>query len=124
MKLNSLFFVNFVLALVFGLGLIFFPSTITDLYEAELTPAGMFMGQLFGASLFGLAFLSWYARGMTEFATRQVLALMFTLGYGLAFVLSFIAQTQGVVSSLGWLNVAGYGLLALGFGYFRLTRKD
>jgi hypothetical protein len=123
MNLNSLFVVNFILALVFGLGLMFVPSTISDLYAAELTPAGAFMGQLFGACLIGFAILSWFARGIAEFATRQVFAMMFLVGYVLAFVISLIAQTKGVLNNLGWVNVVAYALLALGFAYFRFTKK-
>lgn len=123
MNLNTLFVVNFILALVFGLGLMFVPSTIADIYATELTPAGAFMGQLFGACLIGFAILSWFARGIAEFATRQIFALMFFVGYVLAFVISLLAQTKGVLNSLGWVNVVVYAVLAIGFGFFRFTKQ-
>lgn len=124
MKLNTLFMLNFILALVFGVGLIFAPTALTSLYDAEITAAGAFMGQLFGACLVGFAILSWLARDISDFKSRQALAMMFFLGYLLALVLSLIAQFNQVVGALGWANVAAYALLGFGFGYFRFTKKE
>lgn len=123
MRFNTLLIANVVLAFLFGVGLIFMPSTLSDLYSAELTPAGAYMGQLLGACLVGFAILSWYARGISEFATRQAFATMFFLGYLLALILSVMAKANGILNDLGWVNIAIYALLAFGFGYCRFTKK-
>jgi len=124
MKLNLLFVINTVLAGLFGLGLIFAPAFITGLYGVELAPAGLVISQMLGSCLVGIAILSWLGRGFTDFAVRQNLAMIFFLGYLINLVISFIAQINGVLNALAWVNVAGYGLLALGFGYFILTKKN
>ena len=124
MKLNLLFVVNAVLAGVFGLGLIFFPSFVSDFYAVQLSPAGQLMGQMLGACLAGFAILSWLAKGLTDYAARRTLAVVFFLGYLIAFLVSLLAQLNGVLNALAWVNVAGYAVLSAAFGYFLLTRKN
>jgi hypothetical protein len=124
MKLNLLFVINTILAGLFGLGLIFMPAFISDFYGADLSLAGLFMGQMMGACLIGFAILTWLARGLDDFAARRSLAIVFTLGYLIAFVLTLTAQLNGVVNQFGWINVAGYSVLTLAFGYFMVTRQD
>ena len=124
MKLNLLFAVNAILAGLFGLGLIFAPAFITGFYDVDLTPAGTVLGQMLGSCLVGIAILSWLARGLDDFAFRRNLALVFFLGYLINFVISLLAQLNEVLNATAWVNVGGYGILALAFGYFVLTRKN
>ena len=124
MKLNLLFVINTILAGLFGLGLIFMPAIISDFYGAELTSAGQFLAQMMGACLVGYAILAWLGRGLEDFAARRSMAIVFLLGYLLAFVLSLTGQLNQVLNQFGWINVAGYGILTLAFGYFTVTRKN
>ena len=124
MKLNLLFAINTVLAGLFGLGLIFAPAFVAGFYEVDLTSAGLVMGQMLGSCLFGIGILSWLARGLSDFAFRRSFAMVLFLGYMINFVISLIAQTNHVLNALAWINVGGYGVLALAFGYFVLTRKS
>lgn len=71
----------------------------------------------------GVSLLAWLARELDDFAARRSVAIVFTLGYLIAFVLSFSAQQNSVVNQLGWIYVAGYGNLTLSSGYFMITRK-
>jgi hypothetical protein len=41
---------------------------------------------------------------------------------GVGFVLALVGQLGNVVNALGWLTVAIYLLLALGFGYFQFVK--
>jgi len=124
MKLNSLFMFNFIVAILFGLGFTLMPATMADLYGAELTPAGLYIGQLFGLSLIGFAVLSWLARGLTDPAGRQAIVTALFISELIGLVVSIINQLAGVVNALGWSTVVLYGLLALGFGYFRFVKTE
>ena len=124
MKLNTLFMFNFIVAILFGLGFTLMPATMADLYGAELTPAGLYIGQLFGLSLIGFAVLSWLARGLTDPAGRQAIVTALFISELIGFVVSIINQLAGVVNALGWSTVVLYGLLALGFGYFRFVKTE
>ena len=124
MKLNTLFMFNFIVAILFGLGFTLMPATMADLYGAELTPAGLYIGQLFGLSLIGFAVLSWLARGLTDPAGRQAIVTALFISELIGLVVSIINQLAGVVNALGWSTVVLYGLLALGFGYFRFVKTE
>lgn len=124
MKLNLLFAVNAILAGLFGLGLIFAPAFITGFYGVELTPAGQVLAQMLGSCLVGIALLSWLGRGLDDFSIRRNLSLIFFLGYLINFVISLLARFNAVLNAAAWVNVAVYGILALAFGYFYLTRKN
>ena len=124
MTLNLLFVINTILAGLFGLGLIFMPAFISEFYGADLTSAGLLLSQMMGACLIGFAILTWLGRGLDDFEARRSMAIVFLLGYLIAFVLSLTGQLNGVLNPNGWINVAGYGILTLAFGYFTLTRKN
>jgi len=115
---------NFIVAILFGLGFTLMPATMADLYGAELTPAGLYIGQLFGLSLIGFAVLSWLARGLTDPAGRQAIVTALFISELIGLVVSIINQLAGVVNALGWSTVVLYGLLALGFGYFRFVKTE
>lgn len=124
MKLNTLFVFNSILSILFGLGFTLMPATVSDFYGTELTPAGLFVGQLFGLSLIGFAVLTWLSRAVTDTAARQAIITALFISNLIGVVISIINQLAGVVNALGWTTVAIYVLLALGFGYFRFVKTE
>jgi hypothetical protein len=44
------------------------------------------------------------------------------VGDTIGFIVALLAQLAGTVNALGWLIVALYLLLALGFGYFQFSK--
>ena len=124
MKLNTLYIFNSIVAILFGLSFTLMPATVADFYGAELTPAGLFVGQLFGLSLIGFAVLTWLGRAVTDAVARQaILTALFTSNL-IGVVVSIINQLAGVVNALGWTTVLIYVLLAFGFGYFRFVKTE
>jgi hypothetical protein len=124
MKLNTLFMINFILAILFGLGFTLMPATMSDFYGTALTPAGLYVGQLFGLSLIGFAVLTWLGRGLTDPASRQAIVTALFVSNSIGVVVSIVNQLAGVVNALGWSTVGIYVLLALGFGYFRFVKTE
>ena len=119
MKLKTLFIINFVVCLVFGIGFVFLPEKVISLYGNEVvTGQFKFIGQLFGSSLLTFGVISWLARNSTESNARDAILLSFFLGDLVGFIISLINQISGVVNALNWSTVAIYLLLSLGFGYF------
>jgi hypothetical protein len=51
-------------------------------------------------------------------AIKGVIVLVF----GIGFVVALIGQLSGLVNALGWLTVALYFFLAIGFGYHALKK--
>ena len=121
MKLSNLLMVNAIVAGVFGFAFILIPWQVLKFYGIQADPALNYMGQLFGAALFGFAVLSWSAKNAGPSEARNAIVLALFIGDGIGFVVALMGQLSGVVNTLGWSTVAIYLLLALGFGYFKFT---
>ena len=122
MKLNTLMVINAIVAAVFGIAFVLVPAQVIQLYGITVDAPLKYVGQLFGASLVGFAFLTWSARNATDSDARRAIVLALFVSDGVGFIVALIGQLAGVVNSLGWLNVAIYLILALGFGYFQFAR--
>ena len=123
MKLCNLMATKAVIVVVFGIGFILMPTTIMAFYGLTLNPGGAVMTQLFGASFILLGILLWFAKNAprSEVALRAIV-LAVTVGDAIGFIIALLAQLSGMMNALGWVNVALYLLLALGFGYFQFVK--
>ena len=124
MNLKNLLLINAIAALFFGVVFVLLPEQTLAQYGVKLMPkAGIFVGRLFGATMLGIAVISWFARSMDAEAQSSIV-LGFLVVAGGGFIVSLLAQIDGVVNSLGWLTVAIYLLFGLGFGYFRFIKPS
>ena len=114
-----------IVAFVFGLGFLFMPAQLAAFYNVTLNAGGIFVGQLFGAALFGFGVLNWFGRHFTDDQAQQGLANANLAGDGVGFLFALLAQMNGSAgaNSLGWSTVLIYLLLALGFAYLRFFAK-
>ena len=124
MKLSTLMVINTVISAVFGIAFVLIPWQVLSLYGVQPNPTLNFVGQLFGVSLVTFAVLTWSARNATVSDARNAIVLAFFIGDSLGFIIALIAQLGGVVNTLGWLTVAIYLILALGFGYFHFAKSS
>lgn len=122
MNLSFLMTINAVVAAIFGLGFVLAPGQTLSYYGISPDAAFSLVAQLFGSALIGFAVLTWSARNAAASDARKAIVLALFISDGIGFILSVIGQIQGVPNALGWLNVAIYLLLALGFGYFQFTK--
>jgi hypothetical protein len=118
MRISYLFIIGAVLALVFGLGFVLLPEQLLSIYGITTDPGGILTARLFGTALVGVGVLNWFARNADESDARRAIVLGLFVLNALGFIVLLLAQLAGVVNGLGWVNVAIYLLLALGFGYF------
>jgi NAD/NADP transhydrogenase beta subunit len=112
------------ITVVFGIGFLLLPKAVMSLYGVTLEPAGAMMTQFFGATFILISVVLWLARNAPySEVTLQALLLAIVIGDAIGFIVALMAQLSGVPNALGWLNVALWLLLALGFGYFRFVKK-
>ena len=64
----------------------------------------------------------WEAANVAESVARRAIVLAIFVGESIGFVIALLGQLSGVMNVLGWVTVAVYLLLALGFGYFQFAR--
>ena len=124
MRLSKLLIVNAIIAGVFGIAFVLIPWQMLNYYGLQAGPELNYMGQLFGAAIFGLAVLSWSARNVELSQARKAIVLAFFITNVIGFVVALIAQLGSVVNALGWSTVAIYLILTLGFGYFQFTKSS
>ena len=62
MKLSTVFTVNSVLSLLFGLGFLLVPAMQLTSFGAESSAAAELIARTYGGGLLGLALMSWLAR--------------------------------------------------------------
>lgn len=122
MKLNNLLVVAAVIGAVFGVAFVVASGPLLAIYGITLDKAGTLVAQLFGALLIGLAVLNWFARNVTDPDARQAVVLGNLTGDVVGFVVILIGQLAGIANTLGWVNVAIYLVLALGFAYVQLMQ--
>jgi hypothetical protein len=124
MKFSTLCIVNTIIAAVFGLGFALVPGSATSLYGVDLSAAGLFVARLLGTSLISFAVLSFLAKDLMKSGARRPVVMSMFVGDALGFIASLIAQLQGLFNAFGWSTVVIYLLLALGWGYFALIKKE
>jgi hypothetical protein len=122
-KLNNLLVVAAVIGAVFGVAFVLASGPLLAIYGITLDKAGTLVAQLFGALLIGLAVLNWFARNVTDPDARQAVVLGNLTGDVVGFVVILIGQLAGIANALGWVNVAIYLVLALGFAYVQFVQE-
>ncbi len=124
MKLKILFIINAIVAIVFGVAFVLIPAKVYSMYAIESGAGLDYMGQLFGAALIAIGLISWQSRNAADSDARRAIILAIFIADGIGFVIALIGQLNDVVGSLGWLTVAIYFLLSLGFGYFQFSKPS
>ncbi len=115
MKLKILFIINAIVAIVFGVAFVLIPAKVYSMYAIESGAGLDYMGQLFGAALIGYGLIAWLARKAADSDSRRAIILAFFISNGVGFVIALIGQLNEILGSLGWLTVAIYLLLTIGF---------
>ena len=123
MKLKTLLIIKAIVCLCLGIPILVVPNFMYSIFGATLAAGGVFAAREYGASMMGNFMLAWFARNSPESDTRWAIVLAMFVYDAIGFVVSLIAILSGAINPLGWLVVALYLLLALGFGYFLLPKK-
>ena len=117
MKVKHMMLIKAIVCLVFGVGMLVAPAWLMGLYDMDLGEAGVYMTRLLGASFLLLTLLLGLASQAGPSEARRAIAIGVIAGDLLGFVVALIGQISGAANALGWLTVALYLLLALGFAY-------
>lgn len=122
MPLRTLLLLAGLIALVFGLGFLLIPRPLLTLYGVPTDPTVVLISRFFGAALVQLGLVLYLIRDVGDLRTQRGVIIGSFIGSVAGLVVALTGQFWGLVNSLGWLNVAIYGLLTLGYGSFMFGR--
>ena len=80
------------------------------------------MGRYFGVALLGMGLATWLARNTEPSQARNTINLGFFISYIPGFLVSLYGTLSGQMNAVGWLAVAVYLLLVIGFGYIQFSK--
>jgi len=116
-KPNTLILIMTLLSLLWGIGYLVFPVQMWALYGIALDSGGIYMSRELGTIFFMLGLILWLARNDPGSQSFRAIVIDLFVGNLIGFIVSLIGQFSAGVSAPGWVGVASYLLLALGFGY-------
>jgi hypothetical protein len=121
MKLRNLFLLNTVVALLFALGFLLMTDVLLELFGFTNDAGTKLLGQIIGVELLVGGLITFFVKDTRDKNTRQAVILANLIASVIGFVVSLGGILSGAVNFLGWIIVAAYLLLALGFGYFQFV---
>jgi hypothetical protein len=120
MKLKTLIVIMSLFSLVWGAGFLLLPVQFWSLYGVALDSHGIYMARMLGVIFFMLGLILWFARNDPGSQSSRAIVLGLFAGNLIGFVVSLVGQLSSGISALGWMGVASYLLLGLGFGFYLL----
>ena len=122
MKLSHVFIFNTLAALGYAAGLLIIPVTIMTWHGIAYDASTILMARYFGVALLGIGLVTWSARNSDDSNARDAITSGLPISYIAGFVLSLQSTLAGQMNALGWLPVAVYFLLIVGYGYIRFSK--
>ena len=111
MKLKTLFMINAVIAIVYGICFVLIPSQVLLVYGLTAGAGEVLMGQYFGVALIGIGLITWLIKNVTEPNATGAVILALLIG-----------TISGVMNTFGWSAVIIYLFLTIGFAYFQFKK--
>ncbi len=123
MGLKTLLIIHSVICFIFGLLCAVMPTIFEPLYGIVLNPVGEILARWLGATLLGLGLITWFARDAEKSDLKSSILLTIFIIDSIGAVIAFWGQATKIMNDWGWSLVTIWLLLAIGFGYFRLSNK-
>ena len=123
MKYKTLFVVDAVVLLLFGLGFLFLPAQLISFYGATLQPPGVSMGRFFGASMLALAWIVFKSRDAESSGIIDAIMQGNILVWILAAGIALLGQLQGTFNFMGWSTIALGVALSAWFAFMKYGKK-
>jgi hypothetical protein len=122
MKLKTLFMINAVIAIVYGICFVLIPSQVLLVYGLTAGAGEVLMGQYFGVALIGIGLIAWLIKNVTEPNATGAVILALLISDVIGLIISVIGTISGVMNTFGWSAVIIYLFLTIGFAYFQFKK--
>jgi hypothetical protein len=116
MNLKNLFIISALVASLLGLGLILAPVPLMTARTGHIPDIlTAHVARQFGIAMLAIGIISWMVRNASESDARNAIVVGFALVYVLLPIETIISIMRGSESAEGFVLVAVFGLLAVGF---------
>ena len=115
--MKTLFNVNLVVGILFGLGFAFVPATLLDLYGVSLSEAGLTVARIYGSAILSFAVLLYYAGRSNDPETYKAASRTLFTYWLLGSIFLIIAQLDGQMDAMvGWGTVGLHAVFLIWYG--------
>jgi di/tricarboxylate transporter len=124
MKLSTYAIIVAILALIYGIGMLFFPVQFAQNYGVTLDPVSTGIAREFGAAMLAFAIVYWINRNVPE-SERSWSGLLWSgVVYNVAiFVIALMAKRDDLVNSMNWSTIILSAILTLCSLYFLFKKR-
>lgn len=119
MKLRNMYLLNTVICLLFALGLFLMTPVMLGLFGMDNNADARTLGQLLAVELVVGGMITLLARDVTDSQAQSAINYANMLAGVLGVVVALNATLTGVFGWFGWVIVAVYLVVAVGFAYFQ-----
>ncbi len=121
MKMRTLFIINAVFQIVFGIGFLLLPTLVLGLFGAQTDITGLTLARVAGSVILSLAVISWLGKDVEPGQAQDAIAWggVFS-AHLLAGFLTLLAVLGGTFNALGWSAVVIDALFVLAFFWVRM----
>jgi hypothetical protein len=122
MKMRTLFLINAVIQLIFGLGFLFAPAILLGLFGTTTDVTGTTMAHVAGGLILSLAIISWLGKDLDGPAQNAIAWGGVFFAHLQAGILTLLAILSGTFNALAWSAVIMDALFVIGFFWVRGNR--
>jgi uncharacterized protein YjeT (DUF2065 family) len=125
MNYRIMFIVNALVAILFGLGFLFFPARVLGLFRTEAFVSTLLLSRFFGTAMLTLGLVLWFMKDVADENVQKVIgiALLFGAVTGLLVTALGTFASNAVIRANGWLVIVVYVLFGLGYGYLLFMNR-
>ncbi len=124
MNLKTLHLINLLVMLIFALALLLGPATVLTFLGMKTGTSENLEAQFFGGALVLPALISWFSRDLADPGARNGIGISMFIFNVVSFVVALLGTLSASMKSTGWVVVAIFLLLAIGFGYYQFVKLN
>lgn len=118
MKVKHALISDAVVLLAVAVGCFFNMEWVRQMFGIGFAPDTIYLSQLLGAAVFGLALQNWLVRSVENLEKLRIIILANFIGHGGAALVLLANKLNGLGDATAWLAIGYTIVAALTFGYF------
>jgi hypothetical protein len=122
MKMRTLFLINAVFQLIFGLGLLFAPAALLSIFGTQTDVTGITLAHVAGGVIFSLAIISWLGKDLEGSAQDAIAWGGVFFAHLQAGIFTLLAILNGIFNALAWSAVVMDAPFVIAFFWVRGSR--